>query len=298
MRTFCSLFMIMIALGLASDAFGQAPRYEPYGAWRGRIRYVEGPYRTRTRIRWGGGLTPVGGQVLTTFATVAGNVATDPNFWSGVAGAGGASGTADPTRDAELNPQLIETINGVQEENRRLLGALNEIRALPSVKLQPLQFVAVQPPVLPADSAPGTTPAPDGAAAPGTTERIVAWNKNFEAIEAKRKEIGRDLNAATKIAETAGIDIDPAKAASAKQAAMLSVFGDALMQADALPITPEQFDKSYAAAAQGIMELKALLTSYIETGRQLIRDSLATPERQEKIKQAEDWLAQCQMIQL
>jgi hypothetical protein len=67
-------------------AVADVPDYQPYGAWRGRIRYVEGPFRTKTRIHWGNGVTQVGGQVLMHGLTVAGDVFTNPNTLGALVG--------------------------------------------------------------------------------------------------------------------------------------------------------------------------------------------------------------------
>lgn len=64
----------------ASKLSAQAPGYTPYGAHRGWVRTVYGPYRIRHTARWGNGITPVGATVLNNVITTAGMVVTDPNF--------------------------------------------------------------------------------------------------------------------------------------------------------------------------------------------------------------------------
>jgi hypothetical protein len=111
--------VILVLLACEAPSRGEPPLYAPYGAWRGRIRYVEGPHRVRTHIRWGGGLTPTGGQVLMHVATVAGNVATNENFLNAVTGGDG--------RGATLDPEIASLNTSIEQGNRELREELNPL---------------------------------------------------------------------------------------------------------------------------------------------------------------------------
>jgi hypothetical protein len=114
------LFVTLLVVGLAAPAVADAPVYAPYGAWRGRIRYVEGPWRTRSFIRWGAGITPTGGQVLMHGFDAAQAVLTSPDFWSQVIG----------TKDAELasrESELTGQVAAIQLTNAALRSDLDQL---------------------------------------------------------------------------------------------------------------------------------------------------------------------------
>ena len=288
---FFSVIAIVLVCTCVGEAFAQAPRYEPYGAWRGRIRYVEGPYRTRTRIRWGGGLTPVGGQVLMHLGTVAGNVAGD---YLG-SGGQGSDAAGDVPRNAELDPRLAPTITAIADENVRMLQALNEVRSLPAVNLPPVNFTAVQPETPVVDGNPpdeNSDPAP----VPGLTEKFLQWNTAYEAIESARKEIGKDFHIAAKIAES-NQDVDAAKAAKAKQAIGLDVFKDILVPVGSFESTPQQFESSFSAAMEKLPSLKQQLADYVRLGKEIVTGTQARPDRLERIDRAQAFLDQISTVQ-
>jgi DNA repair exonuclease SbcCD ATPase subunit len=77
--------LTMLAFVVAGASYVAAPAaadepffyYPAYGSLRGRIRYVDGIFRDKQRIRWGGGITPQGAALLMHVADVAGDVAGD-----------------------------------------------------------------------------------------------------------------------------------------------------------------------------------------------------------------------------
>ncbi len=103
MRTpICAVLFAVLAL--CETASAQPPVYQPYGAWRGRIRYVEGPWRTRTTIHWGNGVTPTGGQVLIHGLTAAENVLTNEGFQRTMTG----FRDAEAIKRSEANFKMID----------------------------------------------------------------------------------------------------------------------------------------------------------------------------------------------
>ncbi|MCL4204521.1 MAG: hypothetical protein KJ000_18705 [Pirellulaceae bacterium] len=116
-------FVTAAVLLLVGDtAFAQAPTYAPYGAWRGRIRYVEGPWRTRSTIHWGNGITPVGAQVLIQGLTSAENVLTNPDFLSKLSGLRDAEADKEAeARDADIRT-AIEDIHARNVDIRKHLN--------------------------------------------------------------------------------------------------------------------------------------------------------------------------------
>jgi hypothetical protein len=129
---FSLLAITLVALQcgfVTSVTLAEPPIYEPYGAWRGRIKYVEGPRRTRTHIRWGNGITPVGGQVLMHLATVAGEVATNENVLNAVTG-----------REAEINADIVRDVAKANEMNKGMLDKLNAIRTRTDIGLPAIEF--------------------------------------------------------------------------------------------------------------------------------------------------------------
>ena len=115
------LFAILLAF-LTADVLVQAqvPTYQPYGAWRGRIHYVKGPFRTRSTIRWGNGITPVGGQVLMHGLTTAGNIFTNPDFLNAL----NNDGSQRETNKANLI--LRSDIEELQKQNAAIRQLLND----------------------------------------------------------------------------------------------------------------------------------------------------------------------------
>lgn len=112
---------------LQSLVYAQGPSFQPYGAWRGRIRYVEGPHRTKQRIHWGSGITPTGGQVLMHGLTVAGDVFTNPDFLSKLA-------PRSPSDQTSIDNEW----NAIRATDDNLLKELNELRS--TAKLKPVEF--------------------------------------------------------------------------------------------------------------------------------------------------------------
>jgi len=93
----CALGGLML---LTSDSLHANDAFVPYGAWRGNIRYVRGPFRTKETMRWGNGITPTGGMVLMHGLTVAGEV---------FAGAGALSKDADVFAKETPSPATVES---------------------------------------------------------------------------------------------------------------------------------------------------------------------------------------------
>lgn len=135
---------LLICGVLSSMAAAQGPPiYQPYGAWRGKIRYVDHQNGIRTRIKWGNGITPTGGQVLGQLITVAGQVASD------VAGSG-------TTKGAEPNPEIASLNQQLATNNQALLAQLNEVRKILDVPPVAFQEPPPVPPVDPEIDAPTT----------------------------------------------------------------------------------------------------------------------------------------------
>ncbi len=93
----CALGGLML---LTADSLCANDAFVPYGAWRGNIRYVRGPFRTKETMRWGNGITPTGGMVLMHGLTVAGNV---------FAGAGAFSKDADAFAKETPSPATVDS---------------------------------------------------------------------------------------------------------------------------------------------------------------------------------------------
>ncbi len=113
MRKPIQVVLAIAVLACSAAASAQVPTFAPYGAWRGRIRYVEGPWRTRSTIHWGNGVTPTGGQVIMHGLTAAENVLTNPDFLSKVLSGG--------LRDAEA-------VAKAEAKNAEIQAAILDIR--------------------------------------------------------------------------------------------------------------------------------------------------------------------------
>lgn len=139
-----SILLLLVIVGVAACevASAQVPTYAPYGAWRGRIRYVRGPFRTRSTIHWGNGVTPTGGQVLMFGMSTAENVLTNPDFLNATLG----------RRDAEAD----ETHKNISETVDRIRAINADLRTSLSVTV--LDKLDVKPSSL---GLPGDTPAVD-----------------------------------------------------------------------------------------------------------------------------------------
>ena len=107
MRKPICVILAVICIANGSTVSAQAPTFAPYGAWRGRIRYVEGPWRTRSTIRWGNGITPTGGQVVMHGLTSAENILTDPEVLKKLMS--GGQRDAESIAKAEANNAAIHT---------------------------------------------------------------------------------------------------------------------------------------------------------------------------------------------
>ena len=114
------------------------PTYQPYGAWRGHIRYVEGPHRTKEKIRWGGGLTPTGGAVLVQGFQSAQAVLTDPNV----------AGALLRQSDAEHRGAFEAKLSELRSTNEQMRTDLPMV--LGKLGLEPIAALEVNP-VNPAD---------------------------------------------------------------------------------------------------------------------------------------------------
>jgi hypothetical protein len=168
---------------LAGETFADPPLYAPYGAWRGRIRYAEGPFGgVRTRVHWGNGITPVGGQVLGQLITVGGAFLTSPNFGA-IIGAGTGEGSNTEAAEQEKAAQEAESaeidnlIVKANNTNQELLTSINELRDMVNAtyhlegdkKLKPLTLTMPAPTQLPGDGGEnpnGASPAPAAAPTP------------------------------------------------------------------------------------------------------------------------------------
>ncbi len=184
-----------VLLIVGDTASAQAPTYAPYGAWRGRIRYVEGPWRTRSTIHWGNGITPVGGQVLIQGLTSAENVLTNPDFLSKLSG----------LRDAEANKaaearsaEITSTIGDIRAQNAEI-AKLNQ-SVLTRWGLEPTKLEAVvqasQPPS-PFD--PNADEAPSA-----LTDKIKAISARISPlVDTSKKQLEQALRDAESLAQTA-----------------------------------------------------------------------------------------------
>ncbi len=261
---------VLFTAALPVTARGEAPRYEPYGAWRGRIRYVEGPRRTRTHIRWGNGITPVGGQVLMHFATVAGNVATNENFLNTV---------APGLRNAEVDADLVAAVNGLGTTNDELLKSLNELRQRADVNLPVLVFPA----------APAGTPQV-GSGGEGVLDPAVL--SQYESHTSSLAKNVPSLAAQIFHAAATADNVVEAMPAQQTQRATLRTFIDASFVKNIAPpmalmppTTSEQF-------AEGIKSIKELQTATIGVLKELLKvedqilnfDSTSDPDRVNKLK--------------
>lgn len=128
--------------GCCMVAVADVPEFQPYGAWRGRIRYVEGPFRTKTRIHWGNGVTEVGGQVLMHGLTVAGDVFTNPNTLGALVGR-----SADEQRSIDNEWQQI------RDQDAKLKRQLAGLRTAAGLGAQTVNSV---PTITPDPFPPGT----------------------------------------------------------------------------------------------------------------------------------------------
>lgn len=69
LRFLACVLLLAISVGsLAEICEAQSFQYPPYGAWRGRMVSREG-FGNSVRYRWGNGITPTGGAVLSTAIT-------------------------------------------------------------------------------------------------------------------------------------------------------------------------------------------------------------------------------------
>jgi hypothetical protein len=255
------LALLQLALvALPAECFAQPPMYEPYGAWRGRIRYHEGPFGgVRTRIHWGGGITPVGGQVLMHLGTVAGNVFTNPNTLGALAGAAGGA------RNAEVDPELIAAIGALGPQNARMLDDLNAVRK--SVGLASVAFPtpAVIPP--PGD---GTLPNGDILALGSQ------WNTLKTTVENRRQEIRRDAQTAIAVGDGAAATLAPPQVEQLKllkeRLILTAVLTEGVVNLPLLdrPATPEEFDIQLKNVREDWKQLGEVLVRTIDVGRQLL----------------------------
>jgi hypothetical protein len=137
-KTLICLVTAAVFLMVCEPVFAQAPTYAPYGAWRGRIRYVEGPWRTRSTIHWGNGITPTGGQVLIQGLTSAENVFTNPDFLGKLPGL--RDGKADE-KAAARSQEITATISDIRATNEDIAKLNQSVLAkwgLAPTKLAPL----------------------------------------------------------------------------------------------------------------------------------------------------------------
>ena len=117
MRSITTTLLLLIATCPAAFLHADGPSFAPYGALRGRVKYVEGEHRTRERVRWGNGLTPTGGQVLIHGFSAASNIFGDR----------GDSGSLD-SRGAINHAGRIEAYRRLGAENKSILTKLNATR--------------------------------------------------------------------------------------------------------------------------------------------------------------------------
>jgi hypothetical protein len=253
-----TLVMLLALFALPAESFAQPPMYEPYGAWRGRIRYHEGPLGgVRTRIRWSNGLTPVGGQVLMHLGTVAGNVFTNPNVLGALAGVPGAP------RNAEVDPELIAAIERIGQNNDAMLAELNQVRA--SVGLAPAAF-------------PAAAVAPQPGAATGGSAAVAAlgeeWVSLRDAIGQRRQDILLDALAAIEAGNAAGATLSPQQAERLTllkdRVVRSAVLSEGIPQLDAPATTPDQFDDRAKNVSDGWRLLGELLGKAVDVGTRLL----------------------------
>lgn len=275
LRTSLAAMLLAVATALPIAALpvtaqAEAPRYEPYGAWRGRIRYVEGPRRTRTHIRWGNGITPVGGQVLMHFATVAGNVATNENFLNAV---------APGLRNAEVDADLVAAVNGLGTKNDELLKSLNELRQRADVNLPVLAFPA----------APAGTPQV-GLGNGRVIDQALLTQRDLH-LETLTKNIP---NLAAQIFHAAATadNVVEAMPAQQTQRAALRTFSDASFVQDIAPpmtLMPPATSEQFAEAIKSIKELQTatvgVLKELLKVEDQILNfDPTSDPDRVNKLK--------------
>lgn len=140
-RRFIDVMMwILVSTFVTQGAFGDPPQIAPYGAWRGRMRYVEGPHKVKERVRWGNGITPVGGQVLMQGIAVAGEV-------YGGSATGGASLDARSASDHDGKLDFWKQQSAAREQLTTNLNVIRSRNSLPSIeKLESVNAVAAQQP--------------------------------------------------------------------------------------------------------------------------------------------------------
>jgi hypothetical protein len=224
--------ILLAALCMTWDAVADAaPLYEPYGSWRGRIRYVQGPFRTRTRIRWGNGITPIGGQVLGQGIAMFGQVMTNPNFLNFLSGV--IPSTKGSEEEAEGKGEVVSQLSGeiddriskIITKNDALLSDLNAARELFNtkykkeidadlkdslVKLDPLKFEvthSTESSVAAAGAGPGGAAGITALANALKSSKEAAIRK-FEIVAASLAKI--DNSPQTKPIRDAGSELDAA----------------------------------------------------------------------------------------
>lgn len=267
------LWAAAVIAALASAAAAQPPIYEPYGAWRGRIRYVEGPRRVRTRIHWGSGITPVGGQVLMHLATVAGDVATDPNFLSAVAG-----------RDSELDPALVQAIDAVDLRNDSLRSELNRVLVQQGLALVP-DFVSSAA-NLPATVAPGTPATPQVTTIVPSANQIRARiNQLAPQIKNLRQDSFVNVQQAIKIGDALAAGLtEPQKRTLDDLRNNVGKMGvvSGLQSPPPVPVvdmpTAAKFDEHAKRAMEALAQLKNPLTRASQDIRNLLADPSEDPD--------------------
>lgn len=287
MRAWHFALMTIVVMGLGSKALAQPPA--PYGAWRGKIHYVEGPYRTRMHVRWGGGITPVGGQVLMHLGTVAGNVATSPDFW------GGMGGLPGPARDAAPSPALLAAVADVQAQSPALFAGLNEVRR--EVGLQPI-LPPAPPPMGPPTGGPG--PVNGGPPADAITARLLQWNQHVDEIEELRTHLAQQIDIALKIGDMLGAEADAARVATLEDLKTKSVVRDVVTPLGAVEPSTEAFEQAYQQIAADVERLIPMLQACVEQGHALFRldSSLRRPEREANVENCQRWLDECRQVRL
>jgi hypothetical protein len=250
LRCACIGVVVLAICGGAAPRRGLAdpPMYEPYGAWRGRIRYVEGPRRTKTHIRWGNGITPVGGQVLMHLATVAGNVATDENFLNAV---------APGIKSAELDAELVSTVSGLDAKNKQLLDRLNLLRKQPNINLPALAFPVDTQPVT------GTNVVQDSSGLTALLSEKEGYQLSFDKF--RPDLVSQIHNAAAMISTVVDGNQDQAKKLAALQA-----FRDKSFMAGINPPTPPRPPTTGPGFDQSIKDINDLKKSMLEVLAQLV----------------------------
>lgn len=98
-------------LCIVDIAAAQFSGYPAYGAWRGRASTVVGPNVARSRVRWGGGITPQGAAMIQ-------GIATNPDFLNFVGG-------FVPGRSLEMveyvSEEELHAVRALRAENRAAL---------------------------------------------------------------------------------------------------------------------------------------------------------------------------------